>query len=300
MSDSSQHLWFKVIISILYITIFLVGVSSNLMTLFVMLRNKSMRTTTNLFLANLAVVDIFVCLLVLPFTPLSVFVESWSFGAVFCHLVPMLVSTSVYVSTFTLASVVIVRYLAITYPDAKVKVFVPVLVIVATWIVAALLTLPIAIYQVLVLVEYDNIYICYENWPSSTSRCIFNIIQDILRFVLPYVAIITGCLLVSRVINRHTLPSPKDQEATHLDVGEERKTNRMLIVLASVYLCCWLPLGILSFVSQHNDTIAVWQHYMRLFFTAHLLAMCSVVYKPFIYIFMNENFRKQLKSCCHL
>ena len=54
----------------LYIMIFAIGVSGNALVCFVVIRNKSMQTVTNVFIMNLALSDILLCMFAVPFTPL--------------------------------------------------------------------------------------------------------------------------------------------------------------------------------------------------------------------------------------
>ena len=54
--------WVQAIFILLYAVIFVVGVGGNLVVLAVVLGNPHMRTTTNLYLLNLAVADIVMCL----------------------------------------------------------------------------------------------------------------------------------------------------------------------------------------------------------------------------------------------
>ena len=54
-----------------YSVIFVLGIAGNALVVFVVARNSSMQTITNVFIANLAVSDIMMCLLAVPFTPIS-------------------------------------------------------------------------------------------------------------------------------------------------------------------------------------------------------------------------------------
>lgn len=60
----------KVFFYVLYILIFIIGVSGNALVCFVVARNRSMQTVTNLFITNLALSDILLCTFSVPFTPL--------------------------------------------------------------------------------------------------------------------------------------------------------------------------------------------------------------------------------------
>ena len=67
----------------------MIGLSGNALVVYVVGKNRHMQTVTNVFIANLAVSDILMCLLAVPFTSTPIFMEKWVFGEVLCHLVPM-------------------------------------------------------------------------------------------------------------------------------------------------------------------------------------------------------------------
>lgn len=54
----------------LYVMIFVVGIMGNALVCFVVIRNKTMQTVTNIFIMNLALSDILLCMFAVPFTPL--------------------------------------------------------------------------------------------------------------------------------------------------------------------------------------------------------------------------------------
>ena len=81
--------WLRAMFVALYAAIFLVGLSGNSLVVYVVSRSAAMRTITNIFIANLAVSDIMMCLLAVPFTPAAALLRSWPFGDVMCHVVPM-------------------------------------------------------------------------------------------------------------------------------------------------------------------------------------------------------------------
>ena len=56
------EVWVQTLFVLLYAVVFVVGVGGNLVVLAVVLGNPHMRTTTNLYLLNLAIADILMCL----------------------------------------------------------------------------------------------------------------------------------------------------------------------------------------------------------------------------------------------
>jgi len=80
--DVMSSTWLRVLFVSLYAVIFVLGVSGNSLVVYVICREKSLQTTTNVFIANLAVSDIMMCLLAVPFTPISGLLSDWVFGRV--------------------------------------------------------------------------------------------------------------------------------------------------------------------------------------------------------------------------
>ncbi len=113
--DVTEETWIRVTIIPIYVVIFITGVTGNFLVIYVVLCRRGMRTTTNLFILNLACSDLILCLLAGPITPASVFTQSWIFGEVLCRLAPMALSLSVFVSSFTCAAIAVNRYLSLIY-----------------------------------------------------------------------------------------------------------------------------------------------------------------------------------------
>lgn len=96
--------------SVVYTIIFVVGVCGNLLVSLAVIRSKQMHTVTNLFILNLAVSDIVMCLISVPLTPLQSFSGHWMFGETLCKLFPFSQGVSVYMSTLTLTIIAVDRY----------------------------------------------------------------------------------------------------------------------------------------------------------------------------------------------
>lgn len=80
--DVMSSTWLRVLFVSLYGIVFALGVSGNSLVVYVICRDKSLQTTTNVFIANLAVSDVVMCLLAVPFTPISGLLTDWVFGEV--------------------------------------------------------------------------------------------------------------------------------------------------------------------------------------------------------------------------
>lgn len=108
-------------LSVLYISTYslisLVAIGGNLLILYLILRLPSMRTVTNLFILNLALGDLLMAVLCIPFTSASNLIfRSWPFGSVLCGLVSYAQAASVLVSAYSLLLISLDRYNALVRP----------------------------------------------------------------------------------------------------------------------------------------------------------------------------------------
>lgn len=149
----------------LYLVIFVLGIFGNVLVCFVVFRNKAMQTVTNLFITNLALSDILLCILAVPFTPLYTFLRGWVFGTMLCHLVPYAQGCSVYISTLTLTSIAIDRFFVIIYPfHPRMRLATCICIIVSIWGFSLLVTLPYGLYMKVLPMNHTgevNLYINY-------------------------------------------------------------------------------------------------------------------------------------------
>ena len=76
-----------VVLSLAYVIVLLLGVINNSLVVSVIYRNPQLRSVTNYFIANLAVADIFVCIVVLPITLLTNLLTGKYIGVCFIALI---------------------------------------------------------------------------------------------------------------------------------------------------------------------------------------------------------------------
>lgn len=74
----------------LYAIIFFLAVIGNSLVILTLVQNKRMRTITNVFLLNLAISDLFVGVLCMPFTLVGMLKRDFVFGEFMCKILPFL------------------------------------------------------------------------------------------------------------------------------------------------------------------------------------------------------------------
>jgi hypothetical protein len=80
----ASNLVIKYVVVILYLVTFLFGITGNTLTIFVLLRNRKLKSAATCFILNLAVADdLFVACL--PFMAYSTYARRWVFGMLNTH-----------------------------------------------------------------------------------------------------------------------------------------------------------------------------------------------------------------------
>ncbi|CAH1638868.1 unnamed protein product [Spodoptera littoralis] len=91
-------------------------------------------------------------------------------------------------------------------------------------------------------------------------------------------------------------PGAKNTRREEADRDRKRRTNRMLISMVAIFGISWLPLNLINIFNDFYAQMTEWNYYFVSFFLAHSMAMASTCYNPFLYAWLNENFRKEFKQ----
>ncbi len=201
LEDSTKLVGVQVILILAYSTIIVFGVTGNSLVIYVVYKFRNLHTVTNYFIVNLAVADLLVNTLCLPFTLMYTLYGEWKFGQVMCYLLPYAQGLAVHVSTITLNVIALDRYRSIVYHmETKMSKGMCIVVIVITWVASAILASPLAIFREYVtfdLTPDQTIQGCAEKWPgSSADGTIYSIAMFFLQYGLPL-----------SIISLHTLGS---------------------------------------------------------------------------------------------
>ncbi|XP_040195755.1 cholecystokinin receptor-like [Rana temporaria] len=197
--------WVRIL---LYCIIFLLSVFGNTLIIIVLVMNKRLRTITNSFLLSLAVSDIMVALLCMPFTLIPNLMGDFIFGEVICKTAAYFMGISVSVSTFNLVAIAIERYSAICNPlqsrvwQTRSHAY---KVIAATWILSIIIMIPYLVYNRLVaFTKKENIegYQCRLRWPNNQVQQAWYVILLTMLFFIPGVVMTVAYGLISHELYR--------------------------------------------------------------------------------------------------
>lgn len=296
LDDSTKLVGVQVILILAYSTIILFGVIGNSLVIYVVYKFKNLRTVTNFFIVNLAVADLLVNTLCLPFTLVNTLYGEWKFGQVLCFMLPCAQGIAVHVSTITLNVIALDRHRSIVYHmETKMSKDMCTVVIVITWAVSALLASPLAIfreYGTFDLSPDESIQVCTEKWPgTSMNGSIYSISALLIQYGLP---LVINCIAYIRIWNKlknhMTYGSRNDRNQ------RRKKTTKMLLTMVVVFAVSWLPFHAFQLAVDIDSTVLYMKDFKLLFTVFHIVAMCSTFVNPILYGWMNNNYRTAFLS----
>uniref|UniRef100_A0A1A8MTY6 Neuropeptide Y receptor type 2 n=1 Tax=Nothobranchius pienaari TaxID=704102 RepID=A0A1A8MTY6_9TELE len=296
--DPIRLLSVQVVLILAYSTIIVLGVLGNSLVIYVIYRFKTLRTVTNFFIANLAVADLLVNTLCLPFTLVYTLQGEWKFGSTLCFLLPFAQGLAVHVSTLTLNVIALDRHRCIVYHlETRMRKDVCFGVIALTWVLSGVLASPLAIfreYGSFTLEPGHTIQVCTEKWPGkNTDGTLYSISMLILQYFLPLSIISFAYARIWSKLRGHVSPAENGGTSS---AGSERhrrrrKTTKMLVTMVVVFAVSWLPFHAFQLATDIDSTVLDMRDFRLLYTLFHVVAMCSTFANPLLYGWMNRNYR---------
>nr|ABI93274.1 ecdysis triggering hormone receptor subtype B [Aedes aegypti] len=294
------------------IIIMCLGVIGNIMVPIVILKTKDMRNSTNIFLTNLSIADLLVLLVCTPTVLVEVNSppEVWVLGEEMCKAVPFVELTVAHASVLTILAISFERYYAICEPlkagyvCTKARAL---MICLAAWTVAAILTSPILMISSYEYVEYVNgkmVASCLtpvENFWHAT----FFVASIVVFFIVPLLILV----VLYSVIAKNLMDNPgiimSNASGNRNNVIKYRK--QVIFMLGAVvvsFFFCLLPfraltLWIIIVPSENIISIGIERFYILLYFCRIMLYMNSAI-NPILYNLMSSKFRNgflQLLGC---
>lgn len=220
----TDNTWLQILLVSILIVIFIVGLIGNLLTCIVIYSDRTMHTTTNFYLFNMAVSDIVVSFGI--FLEVYVFcMDSYVLGNYACKIHFFFVIVLWNNSILVMTALAIERYIAIWHPlllkpaPAWKRVM---KVISFIWIIAICETAP----EVLTveLVRTQNIGVCYTV-PSPLAR-IINGILALVTFIIPLGIMLFVYTMIAFKVSVNEKSNSKKKIFNHKD--NRRKINKLV------------------------------------------------------------------------
>ena len=300
----TEHIAVRIVRLVLYPIVFLVGVIGNISVCAIILRRKSkkFRSTKGYFILNLALSDLMVLLLFLPFD--LAYLENhsvWPFGDFLCKLINVLTNVSVTVSGSTLICIGYERYKAIVKSlKSRLSKRKAVIMVLSTWIYSCVLQIPFMF--ALIVDPRGKCLIDLEWWADELSFQLTYIMGLFVpQFLIPAICIIVfyACIIF-HLRKAHQMNSKRgiytSKDVTEKRGKQNRKTTKLLTGLVVVYAICILPQKAILVAIILNPTWLTSHVARELYEFTRLLTTANSCLNPVLYTTISHGFRKDLKS----
>ncbi|XP_060761467.1 trace amine-associated receptor 13c-like [Neoarius graeffei] len=273
----------------------LLTVCGNLLVIISVFHFKQLHTPTNTLVFSLAVSDFFVGAFVMPPMLIWIIESCWIFGRDFCTSFLSINVFITIVSIYNVALIAVDRYLALSNPFLymnHVSVRIILVVIIFDWGVVMVYNLALLYFNG----NFMNVLLCPGECFYFLNE-VWSVIDIVFSFIFPLSVIIilyTRVFVIAkkhataiRELNNHT--QSKTQKITSHSMKSERKAAKVLSILVSVFLLCFLPYFIYSLL---GDVIEVQQ---ETFNTIIFIIFLNSTINPFIYALFYPWFRRCIK-----
>ncbi|KAF7667591.1 hypothetical protein LDENG_00053260 [Lucifuga dentata] len=301
----------------------LMTISGNVLVCLAVCASRRLRCLTNCFIVSLAVTDLLLGLLVLPFSALLMLTDEWPLGPIFCNFYISMDVMLCTASILTLLAISVDRYLAVTMPLRYSSLVLPWRIAVAMMIVW---TVSLAVSFLPIHMGWNTIDGTVQNSGpgAQLNACRFELnrpyvlTDSSLTFFLPLVAMCWTYLRILRIAraqakrilsarpacvttyNCRNNPSTSTTLVSNVTAValREHKATLTLAVVIGAFVVCWLPYFIFFTVlgiKEHQDpnTVPAFPIVLWLGYTNSAL-------NPILYGALNRDFRSaytRLLSC---
>ncbi|XP_055523454.1 neuropeptide F receptor [Wyeomyia smithii] len=304
------------ILIVMYSILIVFGATGNSLVVMAVVRKPQMRTARNMFIVNLAISDLLLCLVTMPLTLVEILTKYWPMGPLpfLCKSIGTLQATSIFVSTISITAIALDRYQVIVYPTRdSLQVMGAIVILTGIWIISLILASPMFIIRQLIHYDVhllslgiDYISYCVEEWPIAHGRVYYSVFTLCVQYLLPILTVSVAYLriyfkLKHRLVVTTTsiTTSATSNEGKPLRERERgrrmQRTNYLLISIALIFGISWLPLNLFNLIADlYLDGIT--QEIMVGYAVCHMMGMSSACSNPLLYGWLNDNFRKEFNE----
>ncbi|XP_006209710.2 neuropeptides B/W receptor type 2 [Vicugna pacos] len=284
-----------VLLPVVYSVICAVGLMGNTIVICVILRAPKMKTVTHVFILNLAVADgLFT--LVLPANITEHVLQRWPFGELLCKLVLAIDHCNIFSSVYFLAAMSVDRYLVVlatarsrrvprrTLRGAKIASL-------CVWLGVTVAVLPFFTFAGVYSNELQ-VTSCGLSFPRP-ERAWFQasrIYTLVLGFAVP---MCTLCVLYVDLLRR--LRALRLHSGAKALGKARRKVTILVLAVLAVGLLCWAPFHLASVVALATD-LPQTPLVITVSYVITSLSYASSCLNPFLYAFLDNTFRKNLRA----
>ncbi|XP_028667976.1 neurotensin receptor type 1 [Erpetoichthys calabaricus] len=311
--DVNTDIYSKVLVTVIYISLFCVGSLGNSVTLYILITKKTLQnlqSTVHYHLGSLAISDLLILVLCMPIE-LYNFIwvhHPWAFGDAVCRGYYFLRDACSYATALNVASLSVERYMAICHPfkaksimsRSRTKKLIS-----AIWVASLLLATPMPF----IMGQYyaGEVKLCTTIVPKSTVKTIMQV-NVFLSFIVPMVIIsILNSIIANQLLQMFKQASQDNRvciiggHSTVLSASVEpsrvqslRHGVNILRAVVVAFVVCWLPYHIrrLMYCYVNHWPTFLYDFYHYFYMVTNVLFYVSSVINPVLYNLVSTNYRQ--------
>lgn len=249
-------------LTVVYTSVSFIAVFGNFMVLWIVVKSKSMRSVTHIFIANIAISDISTGALAIPFQFQAALLQKWILPKFLCSFCPAVQIVSLNVSIFTLIVLSFDRHRAITQPLkphlSHRKAYITNSII---WFLAICLAIPSFVtHKINWEPEEDietgkSIYIprCRANGLDPQFLRFYGFALVILQYWIPFILICIFYVRIAFVLNHNS--KVVSDYASARTVQSKKHVTKMLFIVITVFAICWFPFQLYNILQEVYEQI---------------------------------------------
>lgn len=319
--DEEGKLGVMMVKSVAYCIVIILSLIGNGLVIRIFYKNRSVKTTTNCFIVNMAASDIMLPIFVIPRHVLAVFEEgpyrlhAWHIsgfiGELLCKLIPFIGDVSNSVSIFTLVLISCDRYFAIVWPLSYKLHITPKkcnILIAATWTISFIIHAPY-FYTFKLYHEFKDKTLCVSFWSSVDKLTDDNHVQKNLQsqktyflflLVVVYLLPLTIITFLYSSIIRELRVSIRNHSSQQrrLRRREDNRVIAMLVIIVTIFAVFFAPIHGLYFLQNFvlKEATQPSCKMATIGFSFFFLTLSTCCVNPYLYFIFIRKYRHGAKA----
>ncbi|XP_006889940.1 PREDICTED: proteinase-activated receptor 2 [Elephantulus edwardii] len=282
-----------VFLPVVYIIVFVVGLPSNCLALWVFLFQTQKKHPAVIYMANLALADL-LSVIWFPFKiAYHLHGNNWVYGEALCKLLIGFFYGNMYCSILFMTCLSVQRYWVIVNPLGRTlrKANIAIGISLGIWLLILLVTVPLYVVKQTARVPALNITTCHDVLPEEVLvGDMFNYFLSLAIGVFMFPAFLTASAYVLMI---RVLRSPAVNENSE---KKRRRAIKLIVTVLAMYLLCFTPSNLLLVVHYFLIKSRGQSQVYALYITALCLSALNSCIDPFVYYFVSKDFRNHTKN----
>ncbi|KAM8921298.1 G-protein coupled receptor 65 [Pelodytes ibericus] len=278
---------------VIYIIVIIISIPANCISLYVSYQQVKKKNELGVYLFNLSFADLLYTMTLPLWIDYSIHHDNWNFPPWTCSLSAFFMHTNLYSSAGFLSCISFDRYLAVVFPlkyqhlrTRKTAIFICLLV----WATQSA-------SNVIILVQ-DEIFNhtediqCYDRFPMEEWKASFSIVNVCFGHFLPLVIMVVCYFSIYAAVKKNQATADHDKQ----------KIKQLLFTVVVTFIISFTPYHVVLLIRS------IWEpkdcDFAKRMFSPYkiTLALSSMncIADPFLYCFVSETGREDMKSILHL